>query len=78
MIAVRVGSGPEMKVVGAPFLFASDRKRGSLKMYSHNCINFDCPPIAALYTWDIRERREGTNVRVMAACVQCDGIAQAA
>ena len=65
MIAVRVGPGMRMAVVGAPAYF---KKRPEPKrtqdLVDHNCINLRLPTHGGLYAWEFEKTNRELKVRV--------------
>ena len=65
MIAVRIGPGMRMAVVGAPSYLA---KRSAPKtpqdLTGHNCINLRLPTYGGLYAWEFEKGGRELKVRV--------------
>jgi DNA-binding transcriptional LysR family regulator len=65
MIAVPVGPGLRMAVVGAPPYFdARGKPRLPQDLTSHNCINLRLPTHGGVYVWEFEKNGRALNVRV--------------
>jgi DNA-binding transcriptional LysR family regulator len=65
MVAVRIGPGIRMAVVGSPAYFAR-RPRPAMPqdLTRHACINLRLPTLGGLYAWEFEKGKRALNVQV--------------
>ncbi len=65
MIAVRIGPGLRMAVVGAPSYFATrPQPKKPQDLTAHNCVNIRLPTHGGLFAWEFEKGRRELKVRV--------------
>jgi DNA-binding transcriptional LysR family regulator len=65
MIAVKIGPGLRMAVVGAPPYFATRQMpRKPQDLMAHQCINLRLPTYGGIYAWEFEKRGRELKVRV--------------
>jgi DNA-binding transcriptional LysR family regulator len=65
MIAVRIGPGMRMAVVGSPAYFEKKPKpKKPQDLTSHDCINLRLPTYGGVYAWEFEKRGRAVKVRV--------------